>query len=39
MFLTREVPIMKGLNHRNIIKVYDVLRTINHVYVITEYCN
>ena len=30
---------MKGLSHPNIIKVYDIVMSKNHVYVMTEYCN
>jgi serine/threonine protein kinase len=37
--LESEINIMKKLNHPNIVKIFDVLLTINNAYVIIEYCN
>lgn len=37
--LKSEVNILKNLNHQNIVKLYDVLDTVNNIYIITEYCN
>ena len=36
--LENEIEILKGLNHPNIIKLYYVLRTQTHTYLVTELC-
>ena len=38
-YLKNEIAIMRALNHRNIIKLYDVKITKNHYYLVMEYCN
>ena len=38
-YLNYEISIMKELSHPNIIKLYDFIPTLNHYYVIMEYCN
>ena len=37
--LLREIELLKIINHPNIVKLYDLKRTANHWYLITEYCN
>jgi serine/threonine protein kinase len=37
--LLEEINILKSIEHRNIIRCYDVLHTQNNTYIITEYCN
>ena len=35
----REIEIMKKIeNHKNIIKLYQVLQTENHLYLVTDFC-
>ena len=29
---------MKKLNHKNIVKLYDIVMTVNHIYLIMEFC-
>ena len=36
--LRKEIFILENLNHPNIVKIYDVIETLNNVYVITEFC-
>ena len=38
-YLKNEIEIMKELNHPNIIRLYDLLKTNTHYYFIMEYCN
>ena len=38
-YLSNEVLIMKELNHPNIIKFKEFIRTNNYYYVVMEYCN
>lgn len=37
--LNFEIEVMKNLNHPNIIKFYDAVKTDKHWFIITEYCN
>lgn len=37
--LLSEIEILKNLDHPNILKLHDVLNTVNNIYIITEYCN
>lgn len=37
--LQSEIEIMQQLNHPNIVKYYDVVKTPHHWYIIMEYCN
>jgi fused-like protein len=37
--LLDEANILKTLNHKNIIKLYDIYHDINDIYIIMEYCN
>ena len=36
--LENEIEILKGVSHPNIIKLYYVLRTQTHTYIVTELC-
>ena len=38
-YLENEIQIMKQLNHPNIIKLYEDIRTNDKYYLIMEYCN
>jgi len=38
-FLMREVPVLKNVNHKNIVKFICVKETVNNVYIFIEYCN
>ena len=38
-YLENEMKIMKQLDHPNIIKLYDDIRTNDKYYLIIEYCN
>lgn len=37
--LEREIEIMKGLNHKNIVKLYDHVMSSQYNYLILEYCS
>lgn len=37
--LSREIQIMRNLDHENIVKLYDYLETMNHHYLVLEYCS
>ncbi len=37
--LTDEIELMQKLDHPNIVKYYDVVKTATHWYIIMEYCN
>lgn len=37
--LEREIEIMKGLNHKNIVKLYDHVTSSQYNYLILEYCS
>jgi len=34
-----EIEIMKKVNHKNIVKLYDVFQTSNNMYIVTELCD
>ena len=34
----REIEIMKKIDHKNIIKLYQVLQTDDYLFLITDYC-
>ena len=38
-YLQTEINLMQKLNHPNIIRLFDLIQTNNHYYVIMEYCN
>ena len=38
-YLNYEISIMKELDHPNIIKLIEFIRSQNHIYVVMEYCN
>ena len=38
-YFQNEVELMKSLSHPNIVRLYDITQTRNHVYMIMEYCN
>ena len=38
-YLKNEIAIMRLLNHKNIVKLFDVKVTKNHYYLVMEYCN
>jgi serine/threonine-protein kinase ULK/ATG1 len=35
----KEVSIMKRFNHENIVKLFDVLDTVNNKYIVSEFCD
>lgn len=37
--IMREIEIIKKLNHKNIVKYYDTIKTEDYWYIVTEYCN
>lgn len=37
--IASEIEIMKKIDHSNIVKLIDVLHSVNNTYIITEYCN
>ncbi|CAG9321694.1 unnamed protein product [Blepharisma stoltei] len=37
--LSREIQIMRNLDHENIVKLYDYLETRNYNYLVLEYCS
>lgn len=37
--ITREIQILKLLNHPNVIKLYEIVDTPRHVYIVQEYMN
>jgi len=37
--LTKEISILKAIRHPNIIKLIELKKTKNHIYLITEFCN
>lgn len=37
--IMREIEIIKKLNHKNIVKYYDTIKTPDYWYIVTEYCN
>ena len=38
-YFNNEIFILKNVNHKNIIKLYDIKQTTNNFYLVTEYCN
>ena len=38
-YIVNEINILKMLNHPNIVKFVDLKKTINHYYIMMEYCN
>ena len=38
-YLNNEINIMKKLDHKNIVKLYDLIKTPNNLYIIMEYIN
>lgn len=37
--IASEIEIMKKIDNKNIVKLIDVLQSINNTYIITEFCN
>jgi serine/threonine protein kinase len=37
--LTKEISILKAINHPNIVKIIQLKKTKTHIYIVTEYCN
>jgi serine/threonine protein kinase len=37
--VAREVEVMKLLDHPNIIRLYQVMETAHHIYLVTEYAS
>jgi serine/threonine-protein kinase ULK2 len=37
--LTREIKILQSVQHPNIVRLYDVSRTDNYIYIFLELCN
>tara|TARA_Y100000741_G_scaffold341104_1_gene303137 strand:+ start:53 stop:1144 length:1092 start_codon:yes stop_codon:yes gene_type:complete len=38
-YVEKEIDIMKKLNHKNIIKLYDTIYTEKYIYLVLEYCD
>jgi serine/threonine protein kinase len=36
--IKREIAILKQVNHRNVVKLIDVARTNNYLYMFLEFC-
>lgn len=36
--IKREIAILQKINHPNIVRLYDVARTSNYLYMFLEYC-
>lgn len=36
--IKREIGILQKINHPNIVKLYDIARTNNYLYMFLEYC-
>lgn len=37
--IASEIEIMKKIDNKNIVKLIDVIQSVNNTYIITEYCN
>lgn len=37
--LENEIKVLRTCNNENIIKLYDIKKTANNIYLIMEYCN
>jgi 5'-AMP-activated protein kinase catalytic alpha subunit len=37
--ITREINVLKLLYHPNVIKLYEVIDTQRHIYIVTEYAD
>ena len=37
--IEKEISILKILNHKNIIKLYEIIETTKKIYLVTEYCD
>ena len=37
--LINEINILQGINHTNIVKLIELKKTRNHIYIVTEFCN
>ena len=38
-YFKNEIIVLKNLHHKNIIKFIEIMKTSNHFYLVTEYCN
>ena len=38
-YINREIAILKGINHENIVKLYEIKETSEYLYIVREYCN
>ena len=38
-YLKNELIVLKNLNHKNIIKLIEIIKTEKHFYIVTEFCN
>jgi serine/threonine protein kinase len=38
-YFTNEINILRGIDHKNIIKIKDLKKTTHHYYIVMEYCN
>jgi serine/threonine-protein kinase ULK/ATG1 len=36
--IKREIAILQKINHNNVVKLHDVARTSNYLYMFLEYC-
>jgi len=39
MVLTNEIETLIQLHNENILKLHEVIQSINNTYIVTEYCN
>lgn len=35
----QEIEILKKINHKNCVRLIDTMKTVNHQYLIMDYCN
>ena len=38
-YIENEINILKGINHPNLLKLYEVKKTPEYYFLLTEYCN
>lgn len=37
--LIQEIEVLKAISHPNLVKLFDVIETVNNIYIVQEYCN
>lgn len=38
-FVSNEINLMRQLNHKNVVKIFDVFQTTSVIFLVLEYCN